>query len=138
VNRQTVVYQVIVYQQEQGADATGGQHIIMLLRTPDEALARFLVAQALLWPRHPGEQQESMGYCAELRRGHHSGPLDAGSWRPTRPDHTTCDVALLDPDTGSLDWAHNQPTYVVMTEELRCTVTSSSHGPRKGGLHEGH
>jgi hypothetical protein len=121
VNRQTVVYQVVVYQH--GADETGVQHI-MLLRTPDEALARFLVAQALLWPRHPGEQQESVRYWAELRRGHHSGPLDAGSWRPTRPDDTTCDVALFDSDTGSLDWAHDQPTYVVMTETPRCTVTS--------------
>jgi hypothetical protein len=122
VNRE-VVYQVVVYQQ--GADAPGGQHIIMLLRTPDEALARFLVAQALLWPRpHPGEHQEWGRYWAELRRGHHSGPLDAGSWKPTRPDDTTCAVALFDPDTGSLDWAHDQPTYVVMTEEPRCTVTS--------------
>jgi hypothetical protein len=129
VNRQTVVYQVVVCQQEQGADATGVQHIIMLLRTPDEALARFLVAQALLWPRpHPGDQQELVRYCAELRRGHHTGPLDSGSWRPTRPDDTTCDVALLDPDTGSLDWAHDQPTYTVVTENPRCNVTSLQGG----------
>jgi len=121
-----VVYQVVVYRH--GADAPGMQHI-MLLRTPDEALARFLVAQALLWPRpHPGDQQESVRYWAELRRGHHTGPLDSGSWRPTRPDDTTCDVALFDADTGSLDWAHDQPTYVVMTETPRCTVTSLRGG----------
>jgi hypothetical protein len=121
VNRQTVVYQVLVYQQS--ADTTGMQQI-MLLRTPDEALARFLIAQALLWPRHPSEHQESVRYCAELRRGHHSGPLDSGSWKPTRPDDTTCDIALLDPDTGSLDWAHDQPTYTVITQNPRYTVTS--------------
>jgi hypothetical protein len=126
VNHQTVVYQVIVYCH--GTDETGVQHI-MLLRTPDEALARFLVAQTLLWPRpHPGEQQESVRYWAELRRGHHSGPLDAGSWRPTRPDDTTCAVALFDPDTGSLEWEDDQPTYVVMTENPRCNVISLRDG----------
>jgi hypothetical protein len=126
VNHQTVVYQVLVY--HHGTDETGVQHI-MLLRTPDEALARFLVAQALLWPRHPGEQQESVRYWAELRRGHHTGPLDAGSWKPTRPDDTTCAVALFDPDTGSLEWEDDQPTYTVITENPRCNVTSL-HGDR--------
>jgi len=74
------------------------------------------------------QQQEPVRYWAELRRGHHSGPLDSGSWRPTRPDDTTCDVALFDPDTGSLDWAHDQPTYTVMTEKPRCNVTSLRGG----------
>jgi len=107
MNRE-VVYEVVVYRH--GADATGVQHI-MLLRTPDEQLARFLAAQALLLPRpHPGEQQESVRYCAELRRGHHSGPLDSGSWRPTHPPARTTRPATSPSSTPIPDLSTGRTT----------------------------
>jgi hypothetical protein len=89
-----------------------------LIRTTDETLARFLSGQLLMWQfaQTNPDARELVGYSVELRRGRHEGPLDTGLWKPQHPDDPVADIAFLDADTGSIEWAPHAPTYRVVTD----------------------
>jgi hypothetical protein len=110
-----VTYQVIGYEDAGGIPRVGQ---IAVLRTPDKGLARFLSMQLLMWqyPHTNPDGEELVGYSVELYRGRCRGPLDTGLWTPERHDDPVADIAYLDPDTGSIEWQANAPTYVVVTE----------------------
>jgi hypothetical protein len=113
-----VTYQLIGYE-DTGAIPRLGQ--TAMLRTPDKGLARFLSMQLLTWQyiqTHP-DGEELIGHSVELRRGRCRGTLETGLWTPERHDDPVADIAYLDPDTGSIEWQANAPTYVVVTEDPR-------------------
>jgi hypothetical protein len=111
-----ITYQLIGYE-DTGAIPRLGQ--IAVLRTPYKRLARFLSMQLLTWQytQDDPDGEEPIGYCVELYRGRCQGPLDTGLWTPERHDDPAADIAYLDPDTGSIEWQANAPTYLVITED---------------------
>jgi hypothetical protein len=113
-----ITYQIIGYEDAGGIPRLGQ---VAVLRTPDKGLARFLSVQLLTWQyTHTNpDGEELVGYSVELCRGRCRGPLDTGLWTPERHDDPVADIAYLDPDTGSIEWQANAPTYVVVTENPR-------------------
>ena len=113
-----ITYQAISYE-DTGAIPRLGQ--IAVPRTPDKGLARFLSMQLLTWQyTHTNpDGEEPIGYSVELYQGRCQGPLDTGLWTPEHHDDPVADIAYLDPDTGSIEWQANAPTYLVVTEDPR-------------------
>jgi hypothetical protein len=113
-----IIYQAIGYEDAGGVPRLGQ---IAVVRTPDKGLARFLSMQLLTWqyPQDNPDGEELVGYSVELCRGRCRGPLETGLWTPEHHDDPVADIAYLDPDTGSIEWQANAPTYVVVTEDSR-------------------
>ena len=111
-----ITYQVIGYEDAGGIPRMGQTAVLL---TPEKSLARFLSVQLLMWQytQTNPDDEYLLGHFVELRRGRCPGPLETGLWTPEHHDDPIADIAYLDPDTGSIEWQANAPTYVVITEQ---------------------